>query len=538
MSLTEPAHNNPAQHRPAVGEPAVSESASPAPSASSRWAIPLLGAMAAVQGADPNIASTALVGMSRGLDMTGGLLALAASISTLALSASVISTGLLADRFGRRRVLMAALALSATGDVIAGLAPVPVVFLLGRLLAGVGLGAVFGASFAYIRVVTPPGRIAGAIGVFGAVCGTVTLALTFLGGSLSSMDWRLAFGVIPVAAALCIVAVRLILPSQPPVPGGPADIPGQALLALGVVGFLYGLSHTATGLTDVLTLAPLLGGLLLLALFFRRESRNPNRFFPVGLFKSPIFIAAICAGFVYNFGTAVSFLQLTNLWQFINGLTTLEVSLWQLPFLVSGIVAALVFGRLMTRGMSNGVTVLVGTVSATAGFLLLALGHSSTSLTGFLPGCILLGGGLIITSLPYGGLIMSQAPAKYFGPVTSSRTTIGQFFYAAGLAVSTVVVDRITLGGVVDRLNTAGVPPTQTGQALDAVTAFGATGTQPSTSLGQQALVDAGTTYGTGFATVMIIGAALSLLIGTVGFLLLRRHEHPAAAPAVPSPTG
>jgi MFS family permease len=217
MSLTEPA-------QPLAGEP-------PRTKAASRWAIPLLGAMAAIQGADPNIASTALVGVSRGLDMAGGLLALAASVSTLALSASVISTGLLADRLGRRRVLMAALALAALGDVVAGLAPVPVVFLLGRVLAGVGLGAVFGASFAYIRVVTPPGRIAGAIGVFGAVCGTVTLGLTFLGGSLSSIDWRLAFVVIPLGAALCIIAVRVVLPDQPPMPGGPADIPGQALLA-------------------------------------------------------------------------------------------------------------------------------------------------------------------------------------------------------------------------------------------------------------------------------------------------------------------
>jgi hypothetical protein len=96
----------------------------------------------------------------------------------------------------------------------------------------------------------------------------------------------------------------------------------------------------------------------------------------------------------------------------------------------------------------------------------------------------LLGAGLIITSLPYGGLIMSQAPAKYFGPVTSSRTTIEQFFYAA-------------------------------------------------VSLGQQALADAGTSYGTGFAPVMIIAVVLSLMVGAVGFLLVRRHE-PAArrAPA------
>ncbi|MEP6561742.1 MAG: MFS transporter, partial [Nakamurella sp.] len=485
-------------------------------------------AMAAIQGADPNIASTALVGVSRGLDMAGGLLALAASISTLALSASVISTGLLADRLGRRRVLMAALALAASGDIIAGLAPVPVVFLLGRVLAGVGLGAVFGASFAYIRVVTEPGRIAGAIGVFGAVCGTVTLGLTFLGGMASSTDWRLAFIVVPLGAVLCMIAVQLVLPAQPAVSGGPADIPGQLLLALGVVAVLYGLSHLATGLTDPLTLGPLLAGLVLLGSFFLRESRIPNRFFPVELFRSPVFIAAICAGFVYNFGTAVGFLQLTNLWQFINGLTTLEVSLWQLPFLVSGIIAALVFGRLMTRGLSHAHTVLIGSTSAAAGFAMLALGHGSTSLAGFLPGCILLGAGLIITSLPYGGLIMSQAPARFFGPVTSSRTTIGQFFYAAGLALSTVVVDRITIGGATNSLTTAGVPPTQTGQALDGVTAFAATGTLPSTSLGQQALADANTSYGTGFATVMIIAGALSLLVGAIGFLLLRSREQRA----------
>ncbi len=170
--------------------------------------IALLGVMAAVQGSDPNIASTALVGASRGLQMTGGLLALAASVSTLALAATVISTGLLADRFGRRGVLMAALALSAAGDLIAALAPTAGLFLIGRAVAGIGLGAVYGAAFAYIRAITPPDRIAGAIGIFGAVSGGVTVLMTFLGGALASVHWRLAFLVVPVAALLCVPAVR------------------------------------------------------------------------------------------------------------------------------------------------------------------------------------------------------------------------------------------------------------------------------------------------------------------------------------------
>ena len=130
---------------------------------------------------------------------------------------------------------------------------------------------------------------------------------------------------------------------------------------------------------------------------------------------------------------------------------------------------------------------------------------------------------MIIASLPFGTLIIAQAPQRYYGPVTSSRTTIGQFFFAAGLALSTVLVDRVTVGGVSRRLDAAGVPPTQTGAGLDAVTAYASTGTQPATSLGQQALADGTSSYGTAFAVTMIVTAVLMVVIGAVGVLLLRR---------------
>ena len=73
------------------------------------FAIPLLGIMAAIQGSSPNINSTALVSLTRDLNMAGGQVALAASIQTIAIAASVITTGVLADRLGRRKVLLAAL---------------------------------------------------------------------------------------------------------------------------------------------------------------------------------------------------------------------------------------------------------------------------------------------------------------------------------------------------------------------------------------------------------------------------------------------
>lgn len=86
------------------------------PRTTSRLAIPLLGVLAAIQGSAPNIAATALVGASRGLDMVGGAQALAASMQTLAIAASVITTGLLADRIGRRRMLVLALVTGVVGQ--------------------------------------------------------------------------------------------------------------------------------------------------------------------------------------------------------------------------------------------------------------------------------------------------------------------------------------------------------------------------------------------------------------------------------------
>ena len=155
--------------------------------------------------------------------------------------------------------------------------------------------------------------------------------------------------------------------------------------------------------------------------------------------------------------------------------------------------------------------------------VLLALTHSGTSFWTFLPGELLVGAGVVIAAVPYGSLILKEAPAKYFGPVSSSRLTFGQFFYAIGFAASTIVIDKLTIGGTVAKLAAAGVPATQVGTGLDAVTTYAAQSTAPTTSLGKEALADATASYGLAFATMMYITAALMLVGGVVGYILRKR---------------
>lgn len=502
-------------------------------------AIPFLGIMAAIQGAGPAINSTALITLSRDLNMAGGEVALAASIQTLFVAASVITTGLLADRLGRRKVLMAALLLGAAGSAISGLAPGPIIYFVGQALTGIGLGAVYGASFAYIRAVAKTGKLPAALGVFGAAIGLGGLALNFLGSFLVGVDWRLGFFVITAATAAAFFVVPLVLPEEPALKNVNLDVVGQVLLALGIVGSLYGISQLGRSFTSPETLLPLGLGVLLLALFFLHESKSTKAFYPVQLFRSPIFIAAILVGFLYNFGTSVSFLQLTNLWQYVTDVSTSDIAFWQVPLTAASVVSALATGRLMSKGLSDRTVVLVGTIILTTGFVMMALVSSQTSFFAFLPGTVTAGAGLAMVSIPFGNLIMTVAPPAQFGPVTSSRTTIGQFFYSIGFAVSTVVVDRLTIGGVTSKLAEAGVQPDLVSTAVSSVNTFARSGTDPSTELGKQALAAASTSYASAFTTVMLIAAVLMLIAGLVAVLLLRKskkNEPPAPAPAPANP--
>lgn len=517
--LTGPTTDDPGPH-PRSADPSVIA----APAA----AIFFLGALGGIQAVDPTIASTALVEAARGLSMQGRLLAFAASISTLMLAATVVSAGLLGARTGWRRMLSCALVVAIAGDVIVAAAPSSTVYLLGRAIAGVGLGGVFTASFAYIRIITPSDRMPKALGLYAASGSVVLVLLSVTGGFVASANWRLAFLLIPAACALCLLATRFVLPVAPPSASGPADVPGQILLMFGIMTLLVGVSHMSRGLTNPWCWAPLTVGAVLLGWFAVFEQRTAHPCFPIPVLRSAVFLAAVCAGFIYNFAQSSTVLQFANLWQYVNGLAPSQVSLGLLPFMLIGIVAALVAGRLIGQAISEGTAIAIGGAFVAAGGLAtLLLDPTSHQLAG-LPALCLIGFGATMASIPYGGLIVRSASgrfASFYGSITSARASVGQIAYALGLAVSTVMVNSLTHGGVVHRLDRAGVPPTRTGAALDSLGVYVKSGTKPSTRLGEQALSAATASYTASFKITMVAVGGLCLLLGATAAALLRRED-------------
>ncbi|HEY6276629.1 MAG TPA: MFS transporter [Streptosporangiaceae bacterium] len=492
-----------------------------------RLMVPVMGVTAGIQTLDPMISTVALVKAAHGLGFSATTLALAAGISTLALAATVIPTGLLADRLGRRLVLMTALVVAALGDVMAALSPGQWMFLTGRAVAGVGLGAVFGASFAFVSTIGKE-RLGAALGTFTALAAVTTVCGAFVGGALAAVSWRAAFCVVPAACLLALVIVGKVAPAVPRVSGHRPDYPGMLLLATGTVGILLGISNASASLASPRTWLPVLIGIAALALFTMVEGRLEFPAFPVSLFRNPVFVAASIAGLAWNFAQAATVLQLSNLWQYIGHYSTLSVTLGQLPFSVVAITSAVLAGRMLGQGRSPRQLLMITILLMAAGFGTLWFIRAGSGYLAFLPALALIGAGASGCSVPQAQLYVAQAPPDHIGPVTSSRLTTGQFGFAFGLAGSTVLISSLTFRGVTSKLIAAGVPPSQVGRGLDAVTSFVNTGQEPGTAAGRLALHGARFSYVHAFNTTMLLICVLMAAACVVCVLLLRPHRRDA----------
>lgn len=224
----------------------------------SKLAVPFLGLLAGIQTVDPLISSVALVKASDTLNFSPSVMALAASVSTLALAATVIGSGQVADKIGRRKLLIIALVLAAIGDIIVAVSMSDLTYLLGRIIAGIGLGAVFAASFAYIYTVAK-NNLGVALGIFAACNGVVVIILALIGGSLVNIDWRAAYLLVPVLSLLGALGTFILLPKVPKVKGikGSRQDPGLRRLrwmlplhAAGDATVRVSLAQRGSGSTD------------------------------------------------------------------------------------------------------------------------------------------------------------------------------------------------------------------------------------------------------------------------------------------------
>jgi MFS family permease len=507
--------------------------------------IAYLGVLAALQVIDPIVTNIGLVDAGRALRMEGSMLALAASLSTLAQAATVLMLGFLGDRLGRRNVLAGSLLLAIAGNLIALAAPRAEVFLLGRALTGIALGGVLAASFAAVRDCCRPEQVARALGLWNLLIVVAFVLGSLVGGWLADSDWRLAMGLVPLICLLALPLLPALVPPMAAQPGLRADGPGLLTIAAAMVLTLVGVSHAVEGLRVPAFWQPTLAGLLLFAVHGAIESRRKQPIFPVALYRRGSFLAAIVSGIAWNFAQSVVQLQTSNFWQVVQHFRTSQVALGQLPLQLCFGVGGVVAGRLLAPGRRTRQLMLVGNALLVLGLLLLTPIQAASSYASLLPALVLVGLGLAFVAVPQSALFVQEAPAHSFGAVTAFRTTCGQLGFAMGFAASGALVNGFGVASLRHRLLERGVRPSAIPDLLSRSRVFLSHGIPPGASQPARPLMQAiQEAYATGLGGTMLVAALVVALLLVISLLLLvigaLQHQvsQSAGAGATPSSPG
>ena len=492
-------------------------------------AVLLLGIIGAIQVADPIISSMALAKASDQLNFDSSTQALAAGISTLALEATVIPGALLAELIGRRLVVSLALIMSALGQILTALSADSAMYLTGRVITGIALGMVFGGAYGMLKNVSAQKSLGPAMAMFNVTNGIIPVIAMVLGGVLIGMNgeagWRNGYYVLPVVSILAFILIPFILPKVDKVPGGKIDFFGMIFLAIGVDGVLYGFILDTKLFSTPAFLIPIFFGLIGLVAFAIREQRSSHPVFPIPMLKTTAFVGAVIMGIFWNFGSGAISQMLPNIWQYVTHVPTALIGVAQLPATAAGIAGSLVAGALLGKGKPARFIAITGYGLLVLGFVDFVIAGSADNYGVFVPGLVIAGIGYMMNATTQGNLFLGLAPAKFFGPVSSSKLVVGQFGYSLGLTGTTTVISILTVAKV-DSLTKGAVA----GQSnWDAITHFMTTGTTDGTNTavntalttaGQKAIEGA---YSAAFAETAAISAVLIALAGVLMFISLSK---------------
>jgi EmrB/QacA subfamily drug resistance transporter len=390
-----------------------------------------------------NLAFPSIAGEYAGTSL--GSLSWVLNAYTIIFAAVLIPAGRWADQVGRRRALVAGLALFTAGSLLCGIAPGVGWLVAARVVQAVGAGVMVPASLSLLLAAVPAGKRAQALGSWSAL-GALGAALgPVIGGGLVGLGWRWVFWVnLPVGLVAIVLALRLVPESREDAPRGRPDVFGALLLALAVglvAGALVKVSDwgvTSAAFVGTLAAAVLCGVLLIL--------RSAHRVAPVlelGLFRSRAFSGAGAASVLYFAGFGALVLNtvefLTEVWHYTPvqaGLAIAPGPLMVLPF------ARLVAPRLIPwlGGVGRVAALGCGVSAVGQGVWLLALQAEPAYLTHLLPAQLLGGAGVGLAIPSLLGAGSAALPAAHFGTGSGILNMVRQVGTVLGVAALVAVL--------------------------------------------------------------------------------------------------
>jgi len=300
-------------------------------------------------GLDITVLSLALPTLADKLNATESQLQWFVTAYTLALTAAMLPAGLVGDRLGRRRTMLAALTVFGAASAACALAPNATLFIAARTLLGVAGAAMVVMALSIITVLFDEAERPRAIGVWGAA---------------NFLWWGWVFLVNVPVVVLGMVAVAALVPESRSAQRPAIDWVGVIASSAGLTLFMYGVIESGrVGWGDPGTIGPLLAGVAVIAGFavwelrLARIGRTP--LVDLTLFGSRSFTGGVILAGMGIFGLTGLLFAMPQLWQGVQGLDAQAAGFRLLPAILGMVAGGLVADRVAAR-LSARVTVALG----------------------------------------------------------------------------------------------------------------------------------------------------------------------------------
>jgi EmrB/QacA subfamily drug resistance transporter len=385
---------------------------------------------------DVTIVVVAIPVIQKGLHTTFSDVQWVIDAYALTLASLLLTTGSLADRYGRRLLFVIGLIIFTLGSLTCGLAQSPVMLILSRSAQGIGGATMFATSLALLAQSFQGKERGIAFGVWGAVTGVAVALGPILGGVITSeISWR---GIFLVNIPIGVVAIFLTLWKVDESKTADASRPdwlGFIVLTAGLVNLVYGLIQASvTSWGDTRVVGCLIAAGVLLVAFLVIESRTAHPLFDLSLFRVPTFSGGLIAAFTMNGSLFAMLLYLVLYLQDDLGYSALATGVRIV--LISGgtFVSAIIAGRLSSvvpvRWLIGPGLTLVG-----VGLLLMEGISGTSSWTHLVPGFIIGGFGAGMVNPPLASTAVGVVRPERSGMASGVNTTFRQIGIATSIAL-------------------------------------------------------------------------------------------------------
>ncbi|HEY1175844.1 MAG TPA: MFS transporter [Phytomonospora sp.] len=496
-----------------------------------RWAgLAVLCASLLIVAMDMTILNVALPSISEQLKPGSVQLLWIVDIYPLVVAGFLVTASGLADRFGRKRMLM-------TGFATFGLTSALVLFtdsaaglIAVRALLGLGGALIMPSTLSMIRnLFTDAKERAVALGVWGSMAAVGTGLGPIAGGALlEHFSWHSAFLVNVPVMAIALVAAWFVLPESFSRRSGRWDVLGTVLSVVGMVALMLAIKNFGKhGVTDPTALIATVVAVGALGWFVHRSLRRPDPLLDIRLLKTRALSAGLIAALTTSIALAAMLLLVAQWMQLVVGMSPLEAGVHLLP----AAIAAGILSPLAPRiaGVIGARTVMAGGLAfGGLGFLALFVMPAPLSYATVALSLTLVGIGM--ASLAIGSAaVMSSSPAEKSGSAAALEETAFELGGALGVAI---------LGSVAAIVYRAGLPFGDlagmgvTGEAAEAareslggaVAVADQTGAAALTGQAQDAFTGALEIFGVAGGVLMLIGAVAVWLLTPKGMSVTGAH--------------